>query len=266
MRPRWSSSSWLEKINNRVVGEHKVRLKAIVAYDGANYGGFQRQANAPTIQAELEAVLEHLTQTPVRILAAGRTDAGVHAEGQVIAFDVDWQSPIADLQRGMNALLPKQIAVLQLGMVGDGFHPRYDASSRRYRYTLYRAPVRHPLVQRYSLHVAQSLDIEAMCTATQALIGQHDFRAFGSPPQGNHSVREIIGAAWLEDGPWLYFDIEGNAFLYRMVRMLVGTLLRVGYGALSVEDFVEILHTQNRAKAGPAVAAHGLCLKAVVYP
>jgi tRNA pseudouridine38-40 synthase len=242
-----------------------VRYKAIVAYDGTDYGGYQIQSNAPTIQADLEQVLTRLVGTQIRVLAAGRTDAGVHAEGQVIAFDANWCHPIADLHRGLNALLPSQIAVLELDEVDADFHPRFDAVRRYYRYTIHWAPVRHPLVSRYSLHIARDLDVAAMDEAAQHLIGRHDFLAFGSPPQGNNSVRCVLHAAWELDRPWLMFDIEADAFLYRMVRMLVGTLLRVGYGALSPDEFREILHTRDRQRAGPAVAAQGLSLRSVIY-
>ncbi len=243
-----------------------MRIKAVVAYDGSSYSGFQHQAHTPTIQSELESTLERLTQDAVRVLASGRTDAGVHAEGQVIAFDTQWRHPLQDLQRGMNALLPDQIAVRELSIVEDGFHPRYAALRRHYRYTLYQAAVRHPLVNRYSLHVAHSLDVAAMRQASQSLVGEHDFLAFGTPPQGNNSVREVSRADWQQEFPWLYFDIEANAFLYRMVRMLVGTLLRVGRGVLAPGDFIDILCTQDRSGAGPAAPPQGLCLKSVVYP
>jgi tRNA pseudouridine38-40 synthase len=242
-----------------------MRLKGVIGYDGTGYGGFQIQANAITIQAEIERVLARLAGTATRITAAGRTDAGVHAEGQVIAFDIDWRHPLAELQRGMNALLPQQIAVYELHEVDARFHPRYDALTRSYRYTIYHAITRHPLFARFSLHVAPSLDIEAMELAARCLVGSHDFLAFGSPPQGDNSVRVVSRALWSFQDPWLTFDIEANAFLYRMVRILVGTLLRVGHGALSPEAFEEIMETRNREKAGPAVVAQGLCLKSVVY-
>ena len=242
-----------------------MRIKAIIGYDGVGYGGFQRQANAPTVQAEIEDVLAQLTRVPTRILAAGRTDAGVHAEGQVIAFDTDWRHPVIELQRGMNALLSEQVVVFELDEVDPGFHPRYDATSRHYQYAIYRAAVRHPFYSRYSLHVEQDLDVEAMSRAARCLFGCHDFLAFGSPPQGDNTVRDVIRADWSFEEPWLRFDIEANAFLYRMVRMLVGTLLRVGSGALTPESFGEILETRSRERAGPAVVAEGLCLKSVAY-
>jgi len=242
-----------------------VRVKAVVAYDGTGYGGFQRQKNAPSIQEELERALEKLTQTPCPVLASGRTDAGVHAEGQVIAFDTAWQHPLPDLQRAMNAVLPLQIAVVQIAFAAPAFHPRYDALRRAYRYTICRGAVRDPFAARYSLHVARTLNLEAMQSAAALLVGKHDFAAFGSPPVGNNAVREVFRAVWTQQDVWLYFDIEANAFLYRMVRMLVGTLLRVGYGKLSPEVFGEILRERQRRKAGPAVAPQGLCLRRVFY-
>jgi len=242
-----------------------VRIRAVIAYDGTDFGGSQIQANAPTIQAELEEALARLTGVALRIVAAGRTDAGVHADGQVIAFDTEWRHSLTDLQRGMNALLPKQVAVLELEAVEPGFHPRHNALSRSYRYTIYHGPVRHPFYERYASHIARPLDLEAMARATRCLVGCHDYLAFGSPPQGRNSVREVIRAAWTYQRPWLTFDIEANAFLYRMVRMLVGTLLRVGTGSLTPEEFEEILETRDRRRAGPAAAARGLCLRSVTY-
>jgi len=243
-----------------------VRVRATIAYDGTDYGGFQLQSNARTIQGEIERALLRITGTPIRILAAGRTDAGVHAEGQVIAFDTTWRHGVGKLRDALNALLPDSIAVFELSEAEPSFHPRYDALSRCYRYTIYQAEVCHPLYRRYSLCVTRPVDLEAMRLATRAILGEHDFGGFGTPPQGDNSVRRVLKASWSQEGPWLYFDIEANAFLYRMVRMLVGTLLRVGHGALSPEAFAEVLVTQDRRRSGPAAPARGLCLKAVRYP
>lgn len=242
-----------------------MRIKGIVAYDGTGYGGFQLQQNALSIQAELERAIGHLAGSETRVLAAGRTDAGVHALGQVIAFDLDWRHPLEALLRGMNALLPEQIAVLELAETGESFHPRYDARRRHYRYTIYCSPVRSPFASRTSLHIGRSVDREAMQQAAAYVVGVHDFAAFGSPPVGDNSIREVFAASWSWQDPWLFFDIEANAFLYRMVRMLVGTMLRVGYGSLSLEQFRRILDTQDRREAGPAIAAKGLCLHSVTY-
>jgi tRNA pseudouridine38-40 synthase len=255
-----------------------MRVQAIVAYDGTDYGGFQRQANAPTVQAALEAALARITHETITVLAAGRTDAGVHATGQVIAFDVGWRHELGDLQRALNAVLPADIAVLGVAEAAPDFHPRYDARSRRYRYTLYNAPVRWPLARRYSLHVTTPLDVAAMQRAARSLVGEHDFATFGQPPKGRITVRRVLAAEWVgeppfgcepsvraQGGPWLDFYIEANAFLYRMVRSIVGTLLQVGQGAMSVEEFVAVLAACDRSRSGPTVPPHGLCLMEVKY-
>jgi tRNA pseudouridine38-40 synthase len=242
-----------------------MRLRAVVAYDGTGYGGFQRQNNALTIQEALEAVLAQITREAIPILAAGRTDAGVHALGQVIAFDTAWRHGVDDLQRALNAVLPDDIAVLEVEEASPDFHPRHDARSRRYRYTLYNAPVRLPLGRQYSLHVAAPLDTGTMQQAANLLMGEHDFATFGQSPQGRNTVRQVLLAEWGGELPHLHFDIEANAFLYRMVRSIVGTLLRVGRGDMDVETFAVVLAACDRSRAGPTVAPHGLCLVEVRY-
>ena len=272
-----------------------MRVRAVVAYDGTDYGGFQRQANAPTVQAALEAALAQVTQETITVLAAGRTDAGVHAAGQVIAFDTAWRHGLGDLQRALNAVLPADIAVLGVEEAASGFHPRYDARSRCYRHTVYNARVRWPLARRYSLHVAVPLDVAVMQQAAQSLVGEHDFATFGRSPQGGHrperagagrvglkgpvlgglqpspacsrrrTVRRVLAAEWRGEPPWLTFDIEANAFLYRMVRSIVGTLLLVGRGDMSVEEFGAVLAACDRSRAGPTAPPHGLCMVEVKY-
>ncbi len=242
-----------------------MRVRAVVSYDGTDYGGFQRQANAPTVQGTLEAALVQVAQDTITIVAAGRTDAGVHAVGQVIAFDTDWRHGLGDLQRAMNAVLPADVAALEVERVAPDFHPRYDARSRRYRYTLHNASVRRPLGRRYSLHVATLLDVAAMQHAAQTLVGEHDFATFGQPPQGLVTVRRVLLAEWGGEPPHLTFDIEANAFLYRMVRSIVGTLLQVGRGKMSVEEFVAVLAARERGQSGPTASPHGLCLMEVKY-
>jgi tRNA pseudouridine38-40 synthase len=242
-----------------------MRVRALVAYDGTNYSGFQRQANAPTIQAALEAALSQVTGDGAGILAAGRTDAGVHAVGQTIAFDTAWRHSLSDLQRALNAVLPDDIAVRSVAEAAPAFHPRYDARSRTYRYTLYISSIGCPLVRLYSLHVAVPLDLAAMQQAAQNLVGEHDFAAFGQPPQGRSAVRQVLAAGWAGKLPELQFAIEANAFLYRMVRSIVGTLLEVGKGRMSVDEFVGVLISQDRGRAGPTAPSHGLCLMEVTY-
>jgi tRNA pseudouridine38-40 synthase len=242
-----------------------VRVKVTVAYDGTDYQGFQRQANGPTVQEALEAALEQITQQRVKVLAAGRTDAGVHAEGQVIAFDSAWRHALSDLEGGMNAVLPPDVAVRDLVRVAPDFHPRYDARSRRYRYTVYNARVRSPLARRTSLHWPGALDVEAMRSATALLIGEQDFAAFGRPTQGQVTVRRVIEAGWTVRPPRLFFEIEANAFLFRMARSIVGTLLSVGRGRLSPAEFEAVLASRDRNQAGQTAPAHGLCLIQVRY-
>lgn len=246
-----------------------MRVRAVVAYDGTDYGGFQRQANAPTVQAALEAALAQVTQETITVLAAGRTDAGVHAVGQVIAFDTSWRHALRDLHRALNAVLPADISVLEVEETTAEFHPRYAARSRCYRYSLYNAPVRWPLNRRYSLHVVTPLHVPMMQRAAQCLVGVHDFATFGRSPQGGKrgstTVRRVLKAEWLEKSAWLTFDIEANAFLYRMVRSIVGTLLQVGQGKISLEEFAAILAARDRSLAGPTAPPHGLCLMEVKY-
>jgi tRNA pseudouridine38-40 synthase len=260
-----------------------MRVRAVVAYDGTDYSGFQRQTNAPTVQAALEASLAQITQETITILAAGRTDAGVHAIGQVIAFDTVWRHDLDDLRRALNAVLPADIAVRETVEAAPDFHPRYDARSRRYRYTFYNTPLRSPLARRYSLHVAYPLDVATMRQAARTLVGEHDFAAFGQPPQGQVTVRRVLVAEWggecplsygwdvggrdvrAQGGTWLNFDIEANAFLYRMVRSVVGTLLLVGQGKMTVEEFKAVLESCDRGQAGPTAPAHGLCLVEIKY-
>lgn len=246
--------------------DRSLHLRAFCEYDGTNYYGFQIQANKPTVQGELEATLARLTGETIRIRYAGRTDAGVHALGQVIALHTHWRHSVADLERAWNALLPSDIAVRQMEPVATpDFHPRYSARSRLYRYTVWQAPWRSPLHCRYALHEPRPLDVERMNAAAQLLIGQHDFASFGQPTQGESTVREVYSAQWRASGPLLHFEIEANAFLRRMVRTTVSTLLEVGLGRRPVESIAELLAARNRALVARPAPAHGLCLVAVRY-
>jgi tRNA pseudouridine38-40 synthase len=242
-----------------------MRVQAVVAYDGTAYSGFQRQTNAPSVQETLEDGLAQVTRQPTRILGAGRTDAGVHALGQVIAFDTDWRHGLEDLQRALNAVLPDDVAVRDVELAQDRFHPRFDAASRCYRYTVHNSSVRCPLMRLYSLQVPGPLDAGAMERVAQLLLGEHDFAAFGRPTQGDVTVRRVLSARWEVAGAWLTFDIEANAFLYRMVRSIVGTMLQVGQGKVNSRQFADIMQSGDRGLAGPVVPPHGLCLIEVKY-
>jgi tRNA pseudouridine38-40 synthase len=246
-----------------------MRYRAILAYDGTAYHGFQRQANAsPTVQGVLEEVLSSTSGQHVSVLAAGRTDAGVHATGQVVAFDLNWQHLPSDLCNALNANLPSDIAVYLLEPASPGFHPRFDALSRTYVYRLYVSRVRDPFKRWLAWHLPRPLDVEAIAEATHHLVGEHDFSAFGSPPQGDNPVRTVYQARWetTPDGDQHTFTITANAFLYRMVRRLVGALVAVGRGQVTVEQFVEALAVGVQLQGAMAAPAHGLTLVAVQYP
>jgi len=238
---------------------------AVIEYDGTDYLGFQLQAEGRTIQGEVERALAEVTRGETRVVSAGRTDAGVHAAGQVISFVPQWKHSLPELQRAMNALLPEDIAVHQMAWVADNFHPRFSAVSREYRYTILNQPFRSPLARRFAYHYLKSLDVEAMTRAARCLVGSHDFASFGRPPQGENTVRQVYRAEYTRQGQFIYFDIVANAFLYRMVRNIVGTLLLVGIGGLSPKGFEEILQARDRRRAGPPAPAHGLCLMRVSY-
>lgn len=243
------------------------RYRATLAYDGTGFWGFQRQATGPTIQGTLEAALQRIGWPGPTVWGAGRTDSGVHATGQVIAFDLDWPHGDAALLRALNANLPEAVAVQALAACADDFHPRYAARARRYRYTVYNRPVRSPLAARYAWQVWPALDLGRLGAASRLLLGRHDFAAFGTDPDaGDNTVRTVSLAEWSAgDGGWLYFDIQAEAFLFRMVRSLVGALKRVGTGEMPVAAMAEILASRDRSRCPPLAPPHGLCLVEVVY-
>jgi tRNA pseudouridine38-40 synthase len=243
-----------------------MRFAAMVAYDGTAYHGFQRQRNAPTIQQALEEVLVGLADQPVGVLAAGRTDAGVHASGQVVAFDLDWKHDPGSLRGALNAKLPPDIAVREVWQARHDFHPRYDALSRSYEYRLYVAPVRDPLMERLAWRLSSDIDSAAVEAAAAHLVGKQDFIAFGTPPHGENSVRTVFEARWqVEGGGRHRFTITADAFLYRMVRTTVATLVKVGRRQMTSDDFRGILAARQRGLAAAPAPACGLTLVAVTY-
>lgn len=213
------------------------------------------------MQGELERALATVCDEPVRIAGAGRTDAGVHASGQVMSFRTASALDGAKLGRGVNALLPWDIAVSALEPCGDEFHARFSATGRTYEYRLRIGPDRDPL-ERWAHHHPAALRLDAMQEASLALIGRADFAAFAS---GAGGVRTVRRAEWARDGELLRFVIEADAFLRGMVRAIVGTLLWVGRGKIDVERFGEIVRSKDRAQAGPNAPARGLCLTNVAY-
>lgn len=242
------------------------RYRALVEYDGTAYYGFQRQRSEyPTVQGALEAALTRLNKAPVSIIGSGRTDSGVHATGQVISFDLDWSHGPDTLQRALNVNLPKDIVVYQVVACAADFHPRFDAKRRAYVYHIYQAPLRSPLRRTRSWHVVRPLAMDQMNAAAACLPGVQDFATFGRPPQGTNTVREIFRAEWKRDGDYLFFHVEANAFLYRMVRSLVGCLKLVGEGRWTVKDFENAKNACDRRAVAVLAPAHGLYLEAVTY-
>jgi len=233
-----------------------------VAYDGTEYAGFQVQPNAPTVQGEIERVLAEICGGPVRVTGAGRTDAGVHATGQVIDFRTASALDGSTMERGVNALLPEDIAVSGLEPAGETFHARFSATGRTYEYRIRNAPTRDPLERRREQWLPATLDRAAMREASARLVGRHDFAAFAAGVSGERTVRRAV---WSEEGEVLRFEIEADAFLRGMVRGIVGTLLWVGRGKTSIDRFGVILRGGDRALAGPSAPARGLCLVTVSY-
>lgn len=242
-----------------------MRFRAEVEYDGTNYHGFQRQREEPTIQQELEQSITVISGEQVAVVGAGRTDTGVHATGQVIAFNLEWKHSLHELHRALNAKLPEDIVLRALSAASDDFHPRFDARIRTYNYHIYNANIRSPLLRIHSWHIIRPLDLKAMNQAAEAIIGVHDFATFGQPPQGDDTVREVYSSSWRRDGSLLLFEISANAFLKRMVRSLVGTMRSVGDGSRSSEEFELALMARNRSHSGKTAPARGLYLMQVSY-
>ncbi len=240
--------------------------RAVVEYDGSQMLGFQIQRQGRTVQGEIEAILQRLLQKPTRVVGAGRTDAGVHASGQVIAFRAAWKHSQADLHRAMNALAPADISFRTLQLAPEGFHPRFSASKRCYRYQIGLWPGHSPLRCRYAWELGPHLDVDAMQRAADSLTGVHDFATFGQPPQGEITIRHIFSAEFHLQAPYLYFDLCANAFLRRMVRTITATLVQVGKGRRPVEDIAALIAARDRSAAPPPAPAQGLILTRVFYP
>jgi tRNA pseudouridine38-40 synthase len=254
------------------------KLRCTVQYEGTAFAGFQRQPGRLTVQGALESAIARVTRNETVVVGAGRTDAGVHALGQVIHFSTDSPLPADTLRRAVNACLPKQAALIDIAEAPDQFHARHSAISREYRYIVDNGAVRSPLLHGRVHHVSLPLAVEAMTEATAVLPGRHDFSAFGSPmvhalqgPQGEEiiwrggTIRTLLTAGCRRLHRFVLFCFIADAFLRRMVRMLVGTLLRVGVGSLPARALGAMLHGDRSIEAGPAAPAHGLYLVRVRY-
>jgi tRNA pseudouridine38-40 synthase len=240
--------------------------QSILAYDGSDFAGFQRQPRRRTVQGEVERALRKLGWRERTLRGAGRTDTGVHAAGQVVAFELEWRGGAPRLTQALNGLLPPDVAVVSTTGVPAGFQPRYAAQWRRYRYRIVVAPQRQPLAERYAWRVWPAPDAARMELAARDLRGEHDFGAFGTPPRrGSHARRVVRRAEWIEDDGGASFVIEADAFLYRMVRRLAAALVAVGQGRVPIEAIGEHLAQPRRKWPGSLAPAHGLCLEAVTF-
>lgn len=243
------------------------RYQIILAYDGSGFFGSQRQAKSRTVQRELERALTRLGWQGKSTLLAGRTDTGVHASGQVAAFDLEWKHSPEELVAALNGNLPVDMAVSAAKIVSDGFNPRFDASSRRYRYCVFCQPLRNPLRERYAWRVWPELNGDALHKAAKLFLGTHEFAAFGSPPHpGSSTIRTVTKAEWHSQGDEWIFEVQADAFLYRMVRKLVHVQVAVGQDRLSAQEIAKALEGKPRGIPGGLALANGLTLIEVIYP
>ena len=252
-------------------------LKLTLAYDGSSYGGWQRQNNAPSIQAVLERALAEIEGRPVTVTGAGRTDAGVHAIGQVASLRLEHPIAPSTLARALNATLPVDVRVVGAEQVANDFHARHGARHKTYRYWLDTASVASPFASRFAWHVPHALDLAAMTRAGAHLCGRHDFAAFQTAGgAGGSTVRVIrdvamsIGDTWpgpagTEPGAPVAINVVGDGFLRHMVRTIAGTLVEVGQKRREPDDLVDVLESRRRERAGPTAPPHGLFLVSVVY-
>lgn len=241
-------------------------LKLVVSYVGTRYAGWQVQPGVPTIQRVLEERIGRMLQEPVRIAGAGRTDAGVHARGQVANFQTASRIPVDGLVRGLNPLLPIDIAVLSAREVQESFHARSDARGKEYRYRISRAEVVTPFDAPFVNPVRGPLDIAAMRAAAGHLVGRHDFTSFcPADSEIQDKTRTLSVSEVVEDGPEVHYRVVGDGFLRHMVRTLAGTLILVGRGRLDSGTIPSIVGARDRRRAGPVAPARGLVLEQVFY-
>ena len=242
-------------------------IRLLIQYEGTRYQGWQRQESSEnTIQGRLEKLLSQMCSEKIELQGSGRTDAGVHAMGQVANFHTNSSLSTEEMMEYINSYLPQDIAVIQVTEDGERFHSRLNASGKCYQYRVWNSAVPNVFLRRYALEYPQPLDIEAMQKAASGLLGEHDFKSFTSTKKGKKStVRRIDRIDIAQEGNLLTFTFTGNGFLYHMVRILMGTLLEVGEGKRSPDSMPELISAKNREAAGPLVPAKGLILKEVYY-
>ncbi len=242
------------------------RFQVRLAYDGTDFYGSQYQPDRRTVQGELQRALSKIGWQGSTVYFAGRTDAGVHASGQVVAFDLEWGHSVKELARALNAVLPPDVAARQVFRTESDFQPRYDALSREYQYRILNSPIRDPLQERYCWRVWPKLDLRRMRREARSLAGSHDFAALGSPhqPEGS-TIRQIERAGWKRKKNMLVFEIVGNAFLYHMVRRIVMALVQAGQGNGPAAGIQSYLDYPEGPPAQGLAPARGLTLVEVKY-
>ncbi|WP_373600678.1 tRNA pseudouridine(38-40) synthase TruA [Paraclostridium bifermentans] len=240
-------------------------IKLTIQYNGQNYCGWQKQNDSLGIQGTIEKAIEDITKEKVKIIGSGRTDAGVHALGQVANFNTDCNIPIEKIPNALNSKLPKDISIIAAEEKNMDFHSRYSAKGKRYRYMIYNNSYRTPIYNNISYFVKYNLDIEKMKKEAKALVGTHDFKGFMSSGSSvKDTVRTIYDIQIFNQDDLIIIEVEGNGFLYNMVRILVGTLVDIGRGRIDI-DMLSIIKSKSRSMAGHTAPAHGLFLKKVDY-
>jgi tRNA pseudouridine38-40 synthase len=243
-----------------------VNIKLTLEYDGSNFHGWQIQPNGRSIQGVLEEAVSTLFGTPTRVTGSGRTDAGVHALGQVANFFGEGEFDPHRLLRGLNALTPRDITIKEVDIAPDSFDARRDGRSRIYKYYIFNRSTSSPFYLNRAWHVHESLNVDAMGEAIGSLLGEHDFSSFrGAGCEAAHPIRRVYDNSLERRGDLLIYTIEATAFLRHMVRNIAGTLVEVGRGVRTPQSFKEVLAARNRTKAGPTAPPHGLFLVKVNY-
>lgn len=241
-------------------------IKLTLSYDGTNFSGWQIQKNERTVQLELERAIARLTGENVAVTGSGRTDAGVHALGQVASFETNSNIPAENFAKALNTVLPADVKVLKSELEKDGFNARKSAKKKTYEYRVYKSSCVLPLLDRYAQRVDENLDLSAMKECASILVGEHDFKAFCATGSSvKTTVRTIYSLDVEENDGEITFTVCGNGFLYNMVRIIVGTLLRAGQGKIDKEQVEEMLLLGKRDLGGATVSAKGLTLKSVEY-
>jgi tRNA pseudouridine38-40 synthase len=241
-------------------------FKMLLQYDGSHYSGWKIQSSLPTVQGFLQNALERIAGHPVKLTGSGRTDAGVHARGQVANFHSCLSLPLNAWSKAANRLLPQDIRVLRVVPAALDFHARRDATSKLYRYQIFTGPILSPWDGRYHLHWPRPIDFNAMEEAARMIIGRHNMRSFAASGTTVRCFeREVLLSEFKRRGHYVVFSVEATGFLQHMVRILVGTLLEVGVGRFSVADFQDILKSQDRTRAGKTAPPQGLFLERVRY-